>query len=192
MGSLLREIQERRAKRALDTRKVPEDVVRRIMAAATWAPSCFNNQPWRFIVIESEKALDTVKGYLADGNYWAQKSPFIVLAVTENELDCRLSDTRNYALFDVGLAVESLVLQAVKEGLVAHPIAGFKPVPIKKVLGIPGKYTLITLVILGYPGDESHLNEKHLELEHSERDRKPMEEVVMFNSWTLERPDNQD
>ena len=187
MDKLLREIQERRAKRALDTRKVPEDVIKRIMAAATWAPSCFNNQPWRFIVIESEKALDTVKGYLADGNYWAQKSPFIVLAVTENELDCRLSDNRNYALFDVGLAVESLVLQAVKEGLVAHPIAGFKPVPLKKALGIPEEYTLITLVILGYPGDESHLSEKHLELEHGERDRKPLEEVVMFNKWTLDK-----
>ena len=105
MESLLKEIQERRAKRALDIRKVPEDVVKRIMTAATWAPSCFNSQPWRFVVIESEEALTTVKEYLADGNYWAKKSPFIVLAVTENELDCRLSDNRNHALFDVGLAV---------------------------------------------------------------------------------------
>jgi glutaredoxin-dependent peroxiredoxin len=78
--------------------------------------------------------------------------PCIVCVATEAELDCRLSGRREYALFDAGLAVQNLLLQATREGLVAHPIAGFKPVEIKNLLGIPKKYTLITLVVLGYPG----------------------------------------
>ena len=183
MSEILKEISIRRARRALDTKKVPEEVIGRIMTAAAYAPSCFNNQPWRFVVVNEQNALEKVKAHLPDANYWVKKSPFIILAVTENEMDCRLSDNRNYAFFDLGLAVENLVLQAVKEGLIAHPIAGYKPVPIKEAFGIPADHVLLTLVVLGYPGDESHLNEKHLGLEHRERDRKPVHEVVMYNKW---------
>jgi len=56
---------------------------------------------------------------------------------------------------------------------------------IKEALGIPSDYTLITLVAVGYPGDEGHLNEKHLELGHSKRDRKPPEEVIYRDTWKL-------
>ena len=41
----------------------------------------------------------------------------------------------------------------------------------------------MTLVILGYPGDTAHLNERHLALEGSERNRKPLDEVFAFDSW---------
>jgi len=185
MGKLITEIESRRAKRALDTREIPKETVGRIMEAGVLAPSCFNNQPWRFLVADSGEALEKIKENLPGANYWVKKSPCIILACTKNELDCRLRDNRNYALFDLGLAVEGLVLQACREGLIAHPIAGFKPVEIKKAFSIPDDYTLITLIILGYPGDESHLSEKHLGLEHSERDRKPINEVVQYNFWTL-------
>ena len=114
----------------------------------------------------------------------ARKSPLIVLVLTEPDLDCRLSDRRDYSFFSTGLAVENLVLQAVGEGLIAHPIAGFKPEGIKDALGIPQELVLLTLVVVGYPGDEAHLNEKHIALEHSPRDRKPPEEVIHYEHWS--------
>ncbi|MBN1834298.1 MAG: nitroreductase family protein [Spirochaetales bacterium] len=184
MGEILKEIELRRARRALSDKPVPREVVERIMTAATWAPSCFNNQPWRFVVIQAERELETVRGFLAGGNYWARRSPLIVAVLTEPELDCRLSDRRDYSFFSTGLAVESLVLQAVREGLIAHPIAGYKPEEIKEALGIPRELVLLTLVIIGYPGDESHLNEKHVALEHSPRERKPMDEVIRYDRWS--------
>ena len=76
-----------------------------------------------------------------------------------------------------------MILQATKEGLVAHPIAGFKPVEIKQAFGIPEDFTLVTLVIIGYPGSEEHLSDKHKELEHSERSREDQSEVIAFNGW---------
>lgn len=183
MEKLIHEIEKRRAKRAFDTREIPKDCIQRIMQAALLAPSCFNNQPWRFIVADNPEALGRIKENLPGANYWVKKSPCIICACSKNDLDCTLSDNRNYAFFDLGLAAENLVLQAFKEGLIAHPIAGFKPVEIKKAFNIPDEYTLLALIILGYPGEEAHLNDKHLELEHSERERKPMEEVVFYNSW---------
>lgn len=183
MQELLKEIDVRRARRALSEKTVPEDSMNRILTAATYAPSCANKQPWRFVVIDKEPELSKVKESLAGGNYWAKKAPVVLLAATKEELDCRLSDQRDYALFDTGLAVMNLVLQATKEGLIAHPIAGFEPEPIKKDFGIPEDYTLITLVIIGYPGDDSHLSDKHKEQERDERSRKPLSEVVSSDKW---------
>ena len=51
MTGLVKEIEQRRAYRALKEDKIPDDIIRRIMMAATYAPSCFNNQSWRFVVV---------------------------------------------------------------------------------------------------------------------------------------------
>jgi nitroreductase len=153
------------------------------MEAATLAPSCANNQPWRFIAVNAAPVLDRVKEHLSSGNYWAKRSPLIVAVCTQNELDCQVSAGRDYAFFDTGMAVSNMLLQGVKEGLYTHPIAGFSPLPVKEALGIPEPVTLLTLVIFGYPGDVEELNEKHKESEVSERSRKPMDGVVSFDKW---------
>ncbi len=182
-GNIVKEIENRRARRAIDTRQIGADVIERIMTAATLAPSCANKQPWRFVVIDAEPALTQVRKNLASGNYWALKAPVYVLAVTNEDVDCRLDDHRDYAFFDTGLAVMNLMLQATAEGLVAHPIAGYQPVPLKEATGIPADHTLIAVVVLGYPGDESGLNEKHRASEHDERNRKEQSEVIFRNRW---------
>ena len=183
MPEIMHEIEIRRARRALKDEPIRDDIVERILKAATFAPSCFNNQPWRFVVVTGEDNLQRVHDHLPGANYWVKKAPVIVCVAVKKEDDCMLSDGRDYGFFDAGLAVMNLVLQATHEGLIAHPIAGYKPVEIKEALGMPSDHTLITLVAVGYSGDEGHLNEKHLELEHSKRDRKSMEEVVFRNAW---------
>ncbi len=183
MGELLREIEIRRAKRALSDKPIPAQIVERILHAASLAPSCSNNQSWRFVAVTDAGILDKVRENLSSGNYWAKKSPLVIVAVSKDDLDCQLSDGRNYAFFDLGLATENLILQSIKEGLIAHPIAGFNPVGVKEVFGIPKEYILLTLIIIGYPGDEAHLSEKHLESEHGERSRVAESQVIAHNRW---------
>ena len=183
MSKLLAEIETRRARRALDERPVPEEVLLRILTAAALAPSCNNNQPWRFLAVRRTEELQKVREHLSGGNYWAKKAPVVVAVLTQPELDCRFDDRRDYALFGTGLATGNLLAQATREGLIAHPIAGFKPVPIKEALGVPPELILITLVILGYPGEESGLSEKHRVQEHAPRERKPLTEVLRYERW---------
>ena len=186
MEGLIHEIEIRRAKRALSEEKIPEEKLKRVMTAATYAPSCFNNQPWRFVVVTEKSKLDALHDSLSAGNYWVKKAPAVVVVATRPDLDARLSDRRDYALLGCGLAAENLMLQAFKEGLIAHAIAGFDPLVVKKRFLIPEDYVVITLVALGYPGDESHLNQKHLALEHSPRQRKPEPEVICWNAWCFQ------
>lgn len=182
MNGLLKEIEERRSFRGIDERGIPEDVLERVMTAATLAPSCFNKQPWRFLVLKGKDALDRGRSHLKDGNYWAKKAPVLILVVTRTDLDCR-QQNREYADFDTGQAVMSLGLQAWHEGLIAHPMAGFNDETIAEEFGIADGYRVLTVVALAFPGDDSFLNEKHLASEHSERSRKRLEEVVLFDEW---------
>jgi nitroreductase len=185
MKELIHEITIRRAKRALSDKKIPDEIIHRLMTAATLAPSCFNKQSWRFLVTTDDKALKKIHDALSAGNYWVKMAPLVVVVATKLEFGCRLSDRRDYALFDCGLAAENLMLQGFKEGLYVHAIAGFDPLKIKAGFQIPEEYIVITLVAVGYPGDDASLSEKHKELEHSPRNRKPESEVICYNTWEL-------
>jgi nitroreductase len=186
MSGLIDEIDIRRAKRAIGDKKIPEDAIKRIITAATYAPSCSNNQSWRFLVAKNEEALKKVFDALSGGNYWFKNAQAAVVVATKLEFGCRLSDRRDYAFFDCGLAVENLMLQGFKEGLYAHAIAGYDPFKIKEAFRIPDEYIIITLVALGYPGEDTSLNEKHRSLENSERTRKPESDVICYNTWDLD------
>jgi nitroreductase len=138
------------------------------------------------VIVSDPGKLTELKAALTPGNYWAQKAPAIAALVTHQDWDARLDHGRDYAFFDLGMAAMNFQLQAVEEGLIVHPIAGFDPAVAKQALGIPETAILVTLVILGFPGDSSHLSEKHLASEKSERSRKPMEEISAFDHWATQ------
>jgi nitroreductase len=186
MTGLLKEIDKRRANRALSDKKIPEEVVARFMKAATYAPSCFNSQPWRFMVATEEESLKKLHGALSGGNYWAKKAPVLIIAATKLTFDARLSDGRDYALLGCGLAIENLLIQAVADGLYAHPMAGFDPLVVKESFSIPEDYIVINLIAVGYPGPLEGLSEKHIAAEESERNRKDEAEVICFDQWAFD------
>lgn len=180
---LLKQIAQRRAYRAYSDRPIPESTLERLARAAHAAPSFMNRQPWRIVMATDPEVLQSLKGALTAGNYWAKPAPAIAAFVTSPEWDGRLDGGREYALFDLGQAAMALQLQAVAEGLIAHPIAGFDAATAKKVLGIPDSLILETLVILGFAGDPAGLNERHRASEESPRLRKPLDEVFARDRW---------
>ncbi len=95
----------------------------RLFCASIFAPSCANTQPWRIVAITGER-LPAVRQALSEGNKWATRAPLIVVMATKPSLDMRLEAGRDYAYFDLGMAALALMLQATREGLYAHPIAG--------------------------------------------------------------------
>lgn len=181
---MLQEIQKRRAYRALDSRPVEQDVLLRLIEAAATAPSGLNNQPWRFITVTEEEHLNALKETLSPGNYWAKRAPAIIAVVTNNEWGLTL-DSRAYAPFDLGMATMALQIQAVSEGLYIHPIAGFNADDAKKILAIDEADSLMVLLILGYPGSDEGLSERHLEREHGKRVRLGLDQIHNFDTFSL-------
>lgn len=178
-------IQERRAFRSLAPVKITEDLIKDLARHIRLAPSCFNNQPWRFVFVHDPVVLEEMHGALSTGNKWAQSSSMILAVFSKKEDDCIVRD-RVYHQFDVGLAVGFLILRATELGLVAHPIAGFSPKKTREILGIPEEYDVITLVIVGKHAKTLSpvLSEKQAESEKRRPLRKPLDEFIFFNEFS--------
>jgi nitroreductase len=146
--TVMQAIEKRRAYRLLKPVEITDHILEQLGKAAQLAPSCYNNQPWRFIFVRKKEILNRMFEALSSGNAWAKKASCIIAVFGKKKDDCVIKE-REYYLFDLGLATSAVILQATELGLVAHPIAGFSPQKVKEITGIPGEYTVISLVIIG-------------------------------------------
>lgn len=177
-------VRRRRALRSLDSRRIEHEHVNSLVEAAMLSASCFNNQPWRMVVCSEKDTLDSVKAALPRGNVWATRAPLVIAVAAKVGDDCKLSDRRDYYLFDCGLAVSQMLLRATELGFVAHPIAGYDPVKVRSALRIPADHVIVTLVICGYhSSDDSLLSNKQRETEGARPERKPIGDNFFRDAW---------
>lgn len=166
------------------------DTIRSLFEAARWAPSCFNEQPWNFMIAtrdnsdEFKKMLDC----LVPGNQmWASSASLLILTVTK--LTFTQNDKPNrWAHHDIGLAAENLVLQATALGLQAHQMGGFDGEKAKQVYNIPDGYEVVTAIAVGYPGAPDELPDNLRERELAKRQRKSASEFVFSGAWGTVSP----
>ncbi|HEQ79319.1 MAG TPA: nitroreductase [Euryarchaeota archaeon] len=174
-------IESRRAYRILDEVKIDKPILNDLIGSAMLAPSCFNNQPWRFLTIYQKEGLEAMKGALSKGNEWARDASAYVVVYSRKDLDCNIQD-RHYYLFDTGMATAFLMLRATELNLVAHPIAGFSPKKIKELFGISKDMMVITVVVLGKKGSEPGplLSNEQIETETERPERLSIDEIRSF------------
>ena len=180
----LKEILEiRRAYRSLAPAPVTEDLIKDLANCAKVAPSCFNHQPWRFVFVHEAETLGKLFTAMSEGNEWTQRASMIIAVFSEKSLDCQVKG-REYYLFDTGMAVGFLLLRATELGLVAHPIAGFDEVKVKKILQIPGNMILITLIIVGKKSGQISplLSKKMAQVEKERPPRKDFSQFAYLNT----------
>lgn len=181
---LAKVIDMRRAYRSLRPIVVSDSTVKGLASAASMAPSCFNNQPWRYIFVRDKDVLKALQGAMSKGNEWTALASMVVAIFSKPDLDCKIKD-REYYQFDTGMATAFLILKATELGLVAHPIAGFSPKKAKEVLGIPDDMMLITLVIVGQKKEELDpiLNEGQRENELARPERHPFDKFASMDKF---------
>lgn len=181
-------IKIRRAFRSLEPVKISDDLIKTLAQSTRLAPSCFNNQPWRFVFVYDPAALKAMHAALSQGNEWAHAAPLIIAAFTKKEDDCIIRD-REYHQFDLGMGVAFMILKATELGLVAHPIAGFSPKKTREILGIPDEYQVLTLIIVGKHSDKISpvLSEKQVASEKSRPKRIPLNKFVYLNHLSSKR-----
>ncbi len=183
---LLKLLKERSAYRAISPQKVEKEKLISLLDAAQLSASCFNNQSWRYLVLDEPEALEKGRKALVEGNYWAKTAPVLIVGFSKKDLDCLLPDGREYYLFDLGMATQNIILQATEHGLVARPMAGFKPEVLRQEFGIPEAYTILVMIAVGYKGDLSTLEERHQKISCGQRTRNPLEKNFFFNSYPAE------
>ncbi len=173
----------RRAYRSLESVEISDEIITELAKSAQLAPSCFNNQPWRYIFVRDKEMLKSIHGTLTKTNKWVELSSLIIAVYSDKNLDCIIRE-RNYYLFDTGIATGFIILRATELGLVAHPIAGFNEEAVKRVLGVPEEMRLITLIIIGKHSKELNnlLLDKQKSIEHQRPERKKIDEFISIDT----------
>lgn len=180
----------RRAYRSLGPVSITEGMIRDLADHACLAPSCFNNQPWRFVFATDEAILKELQGAMSRGNEWTGLGSMVVAVFSRDKLDCVIKD-RTYHQFDTGMATAFMILRATEMGLVAHPIAGFNPGKVKRILGIPEDMDLMTLLIVGKKKVDMDpvLSLKQAEMEEARPVRLDFGAIGFLNKYTGETSD---
>lgn len=181
---LLPVILERWSPRSFENRAVNPVDLKRVFEAARWAPSSYNEQPWRFIVgLRGSVTFQKIVSTLAVGNQtWAPKAPVLILGVAKTHFSHN-NTFNHYALFDLGAASAVITLQAAALGLATHQMAGFDHDAARRELEVPDGYAVGSVMALGHQGEPSELpNEKLIASETATRTRKPLNETVL-SSW---------
>jgi nitroreductase len=174
----------RRATRSLDKTEITRGTIDALCGTARLAPSCFNNQPWRFhFAYEPEPLAKAKQALSANNQIWAASASMIVAVMGQRDSDCKMPDGRAYYQFDCGIASAFLMLKATELGLVAHPIAGYDPARYKELFSIPEPLEILTLIIVGKQAKEINpaFNEKQVESEKNRPARKEIGEFAFFN-----------
>ncbi len=177
-------INERRAYRSLKKISVSKELLYDLFSCAELAPSCFNNQPWRYIAVFDPETLEKVFSSFSKGNEWAFESSLVIAVCSKKEDDCVIKN-RQYFLFDTGISVGFLILRATELGLVAHPIAGFDEEKAKDILAIPNEFTLISFVIIGKRSEKLNpvLSPKQIEAENKRPERLALGTILHLNKY---------
>lgn len=154
---------------------VPEEVLWSLFEAARWAPSAYNLQPWRFIIARTPEDRAKFHTFISEFNLtWCRKAPVLVLILSQRVSD--LGDNPSHA-FDTGAAWGFLALEAVRKGLITHPMTGFDMEKARKMLEIPDEYAIQALIAIGYQGPQNALPEPLQEREQPSQ-RRPLKTFI--------------
>jgi len=168
------------------SRSVSAADLRKLAEAARWAPSCFGDQPWRFIICsrdEHNEAWQLAFNCLSEGNQpWCQHAPVLIISCTDT-LFAHNDKPNAYGPYDTGAAALSICLQATVLGLMTHQMAGFSADKARDAFAIPARYQPLAMMSVGYQLPEAVLPAQLRERELKPRVRSPLASRFFAGSW---------
>jgi nitroreductase len=152
-----------------------------LFEAARWAPSSYNEQPWRFIYARREDidAFKRMMDLLVDSNQlWCKNASALVLLASKKDFEKTGKLNMTHA-FDTGSAWENLALEGSRRKLVIHGMAGFNYDEALKGLEIPDRFSVQMMFAIGKRATKESLP-KDIQENEVPSERKSINEIV-FN-----------
>lgn len=172
---------ERRSVNFFDTeRKISDEQLREIIEVGALAPSAFNLQPWRVIIVKSEEAKDKLmalangqpkikeasatliiagdrNGYSEENPVWKELSELVGEEGAKGAMGAAAylygsSEERKikFAESNGGLLAMSIMYAAKSMGIDSHPMSGMDFDGIKKEFGLKETEAPVMAIALGY------------------------------------------
>ena len=168
----LKSIKKRRSITSFLTRQISNEDIQTILEAGRWAPSRFNTQPWRFIVINDEtikkSSIEIIPTVFKTA---IQTAPIFIAICVDPEM------SPNHYIEEGAIAAQNMALAAYCIGLGSSWIGTFSlsnekdstESKLKQLLRVPKNWRLIAILPIGYP--------KFI----GKKSRKELEEIVNWN-----------
>jgi nitroreductase len=174
-------IKKRWSPRAFKTVSVEKEKLGRIIEAARWSASCYNEQPWRFIIgLRQEGSVyDKIITCLAEGNQvWAKYAPCLVLILMKKTFTHNHKENK-WAKYDCGQAAAYMSMQALEDGLYVHQMAGFDQEKVKELFKVSDDLEAVTAMAVGYQGNANILPDDLKKTELAPRKRLSIKELLI-------------
>lgn len=165
---------------------VTRERITALLEAARWAPSCYGDEPWRFLVFDKARDPESwhlAQSCLAEGNQvWAGHAPLLLASVADSCFR-RNEKPNRWGMYDTGAAAISLCLQATAQGMIAHQMGGFDADKLAESFEIPARFIPMAMIAIGYAGDPDALPEGPRAAELADRNRQPLEGIAFSGRW---------
>ncbi len=151
--------------------------LRGLFEAARWAASCFNEQPWRYIVATKAdpEAFAKVLGLLMEKNQqWAKTAWALGFSAGKKTFSHNGAPNR-FGLHDTGAATANLATEATALGLHVHFMGGFDAQRARTEFHVPDDFEIGPAFAVGYIDGPS--------TPPVQRTRKAFEELVFSGDW---------
>lgn len=176
---------ERSSRYAMSGEPISDQELMILFEAARWAPSSYNNQPWRFIYAKrNSSSWQTLFDLLVKFNQlWAINAAVLIVIISIDRFTFNGKPSRTHS-FDTGAAWENFALQGTVRGLVVHGMEGFNYDKAKKILDIPDEYTVEAMIAVGKPGKIENLPVKLQSRDLQISERLPLNKLVFEGKFT--------
>ena len=164
--------------RAMSGERLSEAELMSLFEAARWAPSSFNEQPWRFVYAERDgEHWPRFFDLLSEGNRrWAAAAAVLVVVLSRTTFERNGNPSRTHS-YDTGAAWQNVALQGCRMGLVMHGMAGFDYERAREILEVPGEFAVEAMIAVGRPAPAEVLPEP-LRAREFPSGRKPVIELA--------------
>ncbi len=169
---------DRWSPRAMSGEEIPEEELLILFEAARWAPSSYNNQPWRILYARRNSIhWPLFFDLMVDFNKtWAKQAAALVVFLSKITFDHNGEPSVTHS-FDTGAAWQNLALQATLKNFVAHSMQGFDYDRARTVLKIPGDFKVEAMAAIGKPGKKEDLP-LGLQEREAPNDRRKLAETI--------------
>lgn len=166
-------------------RPVEREKLVALLEAARWSPSCFGDQPWRYLVWDrfaDAERLGRACACLVEGNRaWAGSAPLLLLACADRQFNN--GNPSRWGQYDTGAASMSLSAQATVLGLMVHQMGGYDAAKVRAEFAIPERYECMAMIVVGYQLPEERIPDDLKSREYAPRSRRPLAESFFLGEW---------
>ena len=138
--------------RKFSEKKVPKDIIEKILKAGMLAPTACNNQPQRIIVVESDEGLAKIK---ESTHCHFGASLVFVISYNKDESWKRSFDGKDSGDIDASIVTTHMMLEAANLGIGSCWVMHYRPEVLKEKFNLPDNLESTALLVMGYPAEDA-------------------------------------